>query len=505
MYNVLLIGALAAILLAVSVLQVGERDPRLSLGPPTTPIFGNALQLPPTGMHKLWRDWAAQYGSVFSLKIGPPTLIVLCDRKAIHKLLVEQGAKYSNRKQHYITNLITGGVALSMSEDNRKWREQRKVVSHALSPKQLDEKHYKGQEAEATILMNILLNDPADFYQEIRLYTSSVITSLVFGYWSAKYDTFWCDEPYENLERFTHLMEPGGVPPVDEFPFLQYIRSFLALCKRRAEADKAEQFGYWTQARSRLEKRCLDGTRRNCIGDMLRDEWEKSGWPMSSEAFTWVLGEFVAASSDTTASQLQTLIPALAKNPHIQKKAQVEVDAVCGCTGVPAWSDLSQLPYINAIVKESMRWRPVRNAYEHSNVPKDGFYEDMLIPKDSIIFVPVWALHHTEELCKDHDTFNADRYFDHPKLANDYAGSPDFDNRDHYGYCASPRAFYFKESQDPKTERVIPIDQDAYTTGHLVASQPLSVQIIPCSKAHISIIKEEQAEALAFLERFNVE
>ncbi|KAH7072508.1 putative cytochrome P450 oxidoreductase [Paraphoma chrysanthemicola] len=524
MYNVLLIGALAAIVLTVRVLQIGKRDQRLPPGPPTTPIFGNALQLPPTGMYKVWRDWAAQYGSVFSLKIGPSTLIVLCDRKAIHKLLVEQGAKYSSRKQHYITNLITGGVAISMSEDNRNWREQRKVISHALSPKQLDEKHYKVQEAEATVLMNNLLNDPANFYQEIRRYTSSVITSLVFGYRSDTYDTFWCREPYENLERFAHLMEPGAVPPVDEFPFLQYIPSFLAPWKRRAAAVKDEQFGYWTQARSRLEKRRLDGTRRNCIGDMLLDEWEKSGWPMSSEAFTWVLGEFVAAGSDTTASQLQTLILALAKNPHVQKKAQVEIDAVCGSTRAPTWSDLSQLPYINAIVKEGMRWRPVAVTGLPHAAKEDGFYEDMLIPKDSMIFVPVWALHHTEELYKDHDAFNPDRYLDHPKLANDYAGSPDFDNRDHYGYGAGRRicpgihlaernmwriiakliwAFDFKEPQDPKTGEVIPIDQDAYTTGHLVAPRPFSVQIIQRSKAHISIIKEEQAEALAFLEQYN--
>jgi cytochrome P450 len=75
-------------------------------------------------------------------------MIVLCDRKAIHKLLVEQGSKYSSRKQHYITTVITDGVSISMSEDNRNWREQRKIISHHLSPKQLDEKHYKVQEAE---------------------------------------------------------------------------------------------------------------------------------------------------------------------------------------------------------------------------------------------------------------------------------------------------------------------------------------------------------------------
>lgn len=54
----------------------------------------------------------------------------------------------------------------------------------------------------------------------------------------------------------------------------------------------------------------------------------------------------------------------------------------------------------------------------------------MLIPKDSTVFVATWAIHHSEDLFPDHDTFNPDRYKNHPKLANDYAGSPDWSNRD---------------------------------------------------------------------------
>jgi cytochrome P450 len=60
----------------------------------------------------------------------------------------------------------------------------------------------------------------------------------------------------------------------------------------------------------------------------------------------------------------------------------------------------------------------------------DDVYEGMLIPKDSTVFIPTWAIHHTEELFHDHDEFNPDRYLQHPKLANDYAGSADWKQRD---------------------------------------------------------------------------
>jgi cytochrome P450 len=64
-------------------------------------------------------------------------------------------------------------------------------------------------------------------------------------------------------------------------------------------------------------------------------------------------------------------------------------------------------------------------------VAQDDWYEGMLIPKDSTIFIPVWALNHSEKGgFEDPYSFKPERYINHPKLANDYAGSADYNNRD---------------------------------------------------------------------------
>jgi cytochrome P450 len=62
--------------------------------------------------------------------------------------MIEQGAQYSGRRHTYLTNAISGGISISMADDDKNWREQRKLIAHYLSPKQLDENHYKVQEAE---------------------------------------------------------------------------------------------------------------------------------------------------------------------------------------------------------------------------------------------------------------------------------------------------------------------------------------------------------------------
>lgn len=47
------------------------------------------------------------------------------------------------------------------------------------------------------------------------------------------------------------------------------------------------------------------------------------------------------------------------KFPEVQKKAQAQIDAVVGEGRSPLWSDFKDLEYVNQIVKEGHRWRPI--------------------------------------------------------------------------------------------------------------------------------------------------
>ena len=44
--------------------------------------------------------------------------------------------------------------------------------------------------------------------------------------------------------------------------------------------------------------------------------------------------------------------------PEIQEKAQREIDSVCDAR-LPDFSDYGRIPYVDAILKETLRWNPV--------------------------------------------------------------------------------------------------------------------------------------------------
>ena len=49
----------------------------------------------------------------------------------------------------------------------------------------------------------------------------------------------------------------------------------------------------------------------------------------------------------------------MALHPDAQRKAQAEIDEVVGTDRLPLVSDRGSLPYVEALVKEVIRWHPM--------------------------------------------------------------------------------------------------------------------------------------------------
>ena len=45
--------------------------------------------------------------------------------------------------------------------------------------------------------------------------------------------------------------------------------------------------------------------------------------------------------------------------PDVQRKAQAEIDQIIGNSRLPNVSDEGELPYVQAVLKETLRWHPV--------------------------------------------------------------------------------------------------------------------------------------------------
>ncbi|KAJ0723652.1 putative flavonoid 3'-monooxygenase [Helianthus annuus] len=116
------------------------------------------------------------------------------------------------------------------------------------------------------------------------------------------------------------------------------------------------------------------------------------------------------AGTDTSSSTVEWAIAELIRHPQLLKQAQEEMDNIVGRERLVTESDLGQLTFLQAIVKETFRLHPStplslpRIASESCEV--DGYY----IPKGSTLLVNVWAIARDPKMWTDPLEFRPSRF-----------------------------------------------------------------------------------------------
>jgi cytochrome P450 len=81
----------------------------------------------------------------------------------------------------------------------------------------------------------------------------------------------------------------------------------------------------------------------------------------------------------------------MAKFPDVQRHAQAELDLMVG-SRLPTMDDRPNLPYVNALMKEVMRWHPVAPLAVPHMTTEDDEYCGYLIPKGAVLIANVWSV-----------------------------------------------------------------------------------------------------------------
>ncbi|KAF2871230.1 cytochrome P450 oxidoreductase-like protein [Massariosphaeria phaeospora] len=501
-------------------LRFGHREKHLPPGPPTLPILGNAHLIPSTNFYKKLKEWSDKYGPVYSLKIGQGTFIVLNDRRAVHDTVDKKSALYAERPRDYQMEVSLGNENIAMMHATPLWRAQRKIASQMLAPRRLDEEVAPIQEAETCQLMHDLLETPEDFSNHVKRTTASVATIVMFGFRAKTFESFWAKCAYINMDVISASLEQGTYLPIEQFPILKLIPDRWAPSKDRAKRCYRTTTDTWTEARELVEQRRRNGDYRDSLCDKLLSEEIKVDVPLSYNQLSNFVGAIHQGAADTTASAIRTSILFMSKHPWVQEKAQVELDRVCGTERMPTWKDFAELPYINCIVKESLRIRPIVPSGVPHRAKQDDWYDGMLIPKDATVFIPAWSLHNTCYSAP--ELYNPDRYLQHPKLANDYAGSPDYEKRDHYAYGAGRRicvGIHLAERTQWRITasllwgfRILPevgedgkeveVDTEAYQDGFTHQAKEYRVRIVARSARHAEVVRREFAAVENYLRKW---
>ncbi|XP_057961819.1 cytochrome P450 78A5-like [Malania oleifera] len=145
--------------------------------------------------------------------------------------------------------------------------------------------------------------------------------------------------------------------------------------------------------------------------DVLLDLEEEDN--LSDSDMIAVLWEMIFRGTDTVAILLEWILARMVLHPEIQSKAQSEIDAVVGNYRPVSDSDIPSLPYLQNIVKETLRLHPPGPLLSWARLAAaDVHVGDSFIPAGTTALVNMWAISRDENVWPESEKFMPERFAD---------------------------------------------------------------------------------------------
>ncbi|OQU98374.1 hypothetical protein CLAIMM_04170 [Cladophialophora immunda] len=485
---------LSLALLAIISLRYYEyrRDRNLPPGPPRLPLMGNLHQAPEKVPWRTYEQWTKKYGPIFSLQYGLSTIIMLGTHETARELLEKRSNIYSGRPRFVMADdNVTRGRHIMLMTYGPKWRTHTNIQASVLNAR-VSQTYKPLQDLESKQLVHEFLRGN-DFAKIYRRYTASLMFSLAYGKRSptgTDPEILGADAINENFLRAGRV----GTWIVDAIPILNYLPPALAPWKKTAEKFFRLESGLHLANMRNGEK-----TPSWNMTKQIRATKESKQIPDLDISYN--VGIIYQAGLDTTNIALDVFTLAAATQPRFVQVAQAELDRVVGSDRLPSFEDQASLPYINAVVKEVLRWRPVSAGGIPHAVMQDDEYMGYRIPKGATVIGNHWSIHMDESTFPRPMEFRPERWLENPELPLYAFG---FGRRACTGQHVSNNslfiivarvlwAFEIKKALDERGDEV-EIDDMAFTSGFNSRPEPFEVRFVPRSRRVVEVVEREFAD-----------
>ncbi|KAJ7432401.1 cytochrome P450 [Mycena latifolia] len=405
---------------------------------PPGPLFRYAFlrKYPERALHA----WAEKYGPLFSVWMGNQLFVVISDAKIARDLLITQGAIFSGRKDYFMKNqTILARRAITASGYNEKWRHHRRIAMQLLTPKAI-RSYTDVFDYEASILVRSFYResergrvalDPAS---HAGRYALNNMLTISFGTRTNSAGDLLVEKALELAMEFMDLTGPWS-NAIDFITPLQWIPSKMRSRGRNLHASLIEVYGaMYQKVKARIAD---DEVVPECLVKTLIEtaDKEKLDW----EDTCMLAAVFTLGGVHSTSGIIQWFLALIPSHPEVQARAHEELDRVIGRDHWPNTEDEARLPYIRAIIKEVQRVHaPFWMATPHCST-EDYEYNGMFIPKNTVVVLNCFTLHHNEERYPDSHVFNPDRYMNDHLSCAESAKLSNVMDRDHWTFGAGRR------------------------------------------------------------------
>lgn len=455
------------------------------------------------------QDCKRRFGDLMYLNAFGQPIVVLQSLKAAFELLDKRANISSDRPRYIVAHeILCGGLFAAFMRYGDLWRRTRRAAHEGLT-KLAIRHYYPILRKEATLLSSAILDNQGLLEKHFQRFSASAIMSILYDYPTLENED---DQTLKQIHTFIGRLSKATVPGaylVELLPWMMHIPESFAKWKREGREQFVEHTDMFNALLNAVRGDISKGCERPSMSASLIKTSDRNG--LSNQGMAWLIGTLYSAGAETTYNSLTWWALAMIAHPEIQKRAQAELDAVVGRARLPTFSDVPNLSYIQAIVKETLRWRPSLPFGIPHNTTEDIWYDGVFIPKGTTCLANLWQCHHDPAFYGDDAAkFNPERFLD----ANGRILSGPVETRDEghstYGFgrraCVGKHlandslyitiatvlwAANLERVRDQHGEEVTPDTETFFDAGMIVRPLPYQCGITPRFPEARSILAEE--------------
>ncbi|CAI7589423.1 hypothetical protein PCG10_001646 [Penicillium crustosum] len=321
-------------------------------GPKGVPFLGNIYDIEPEVPVNSFERMAESYGPIFRLTtFGRPRVFIsshelvdeVCDEERFGKMVSAGLAE--------IRNGVHDGLFTANYPGEENWAIAHRVLVPAFGPLMIRGMFDEMYDIATQLVMKWARVGPTVPIQVTDDFTRLTLDTIALCAMGTRFNSFYHDEMHPFVEAMVGLLAGSGN---------RALRPALFNSLPTAENNK-----YWSDIEylRNLARELVDSRKENpvekkdLLNALILGRDPQTGRGMTDDSIVDNMITFLIAGHETTSGMLSFLFYYLLKSPSAYKKAQEEVDRVIGKRKITV-DDMSKLPYITAVMRETLRLKP---------------------------------------------------------------------------------------------------------------------------------------------------
>ncbi|CAN1312563.1 Trans-cinnamate 4-monooxygenase [Linum perenne] len=414
-----LLALFSAVVVAIVISKLRGKRFKLPPGPLPVPLFGNWLQVGDDLNHRNLTDFAKRFGEIFLLRMGQRNLVVVSSPDLAKEVLHTQGVEFGSRTRNVVFDIFTGkGQDMVFTVYGEHWRKMRRIMTVPFFTNKVVQQNRQGWESEAAAVVDDVKKNPEAatsgivLRRRLQLMMYNNIFRIMFDRrFESEQDPLFNKLKALNGER-SRLAQSFDYNYGDFIPILRpFLRGYLKVCEQVKETRLKLFKDYFVEERKRLmSTNAMTNEGLKCAMDHILEAQQKG--EISEDNALYIVENINVAAIETTLWSIEWGIAELVNHQHIQKKLREELDTVLGPDHQITEPDIQKLPYLQAVIKETLRLRmAIPLLVPHMNL-HDAKLRGFDIPAESKILVNAWWLANNPEQWKRPEEFRPERFLE---------------------------------------------------------------------------------------------